>query len=166
MKVIAVTIVLALLVGFGVFLLRSKLITSNDAKVEDWPPEVIAKVNRDRAARESVKKQNPQLFAAVSNAMFLRDPIGINFETNADEYEAEAGTVIPRLETCSSSDDVVVVLHEEFVRWFGVDTAGDRSRYVELAKDIWALWQQRVPNSALQGTPASGAPELHVRPFQ
>jgi hypothetical protein len=48
--------------------------------------------------------------------MFLRDPIGINFKTNTDEYDAEAGTVIPRLEKCSSSDDVAIVVHEEFKR--------------------------------------------------
>jgi len=154
MKLLGVTIVLVLLVGLGFFFLRSRSIASNDAKAADWPPEVLAKINRGRAARESVRKQNPQFFADVSDAMFLRDPIGINFKTNTDEYDSEAGTVIPRLEKCSSSDDVVIVLHEEFGRWFGADTAGDRSRYVELAKDIWALWKQERPNSA----PASGGP--------
>lgn len=158
MELLAATIVLVLLAGLGFFLRKNRSVASNEAKVADWPPEVLARINRSRAARESVRKQNPRFFTAVSNAMFLRDPIGLNFKTNTDEYDAEAGTVIPRLEKCSSSDDVVVVLHEEFVRWFGADTAGDRRRYLELAKDIWALWQQKGPNPALQETPASGRP--------
>jgi hypothetical protein len=120
-------------------------VTQDDENPDDrdLPPEVLARVNRDRAARESVRRQDPQFFEAVSNLMFLRDPIGIKFETNTDEYDPEAGTIIPRLERCASSDDVVVVLHEEFTQWFGVETAGDRSLYVELAKDIWILWQRK-----------------------
>ena len=92
--------------------------------------------------RELVRKSDPKLFAAVSNAMFQRDPIRISFQTNTDEYDPEAGTVIPRLKDCSSSEDVATVLHQEFLRWFGVETAGDRTRYVELSKDIWALWKR------------------------
>ncbi len=76
--------------------------------------------------------------------MFRHDPIGINFGSNADEYEAEAGTVIPRLSACASVDDVANVLHEEFIRWFGADTAGDRARYAPLAQEIWRLWQAKT----------------------
>lgn len=91
-------------------------------------------------ARKSVRRQNPELFEAVSSLMFQHDAIGINFTTNTDEYEPEAGTVIPRLASCSSVDDVMTVLHEEFVRWFGSEIAGELQRYSELANDIWALW--------------------------
>ncbi len=75
--------------------------------------------------------------------MFKRDLIGINFETNTDEYDAEAGSVIPRLADCSSPEDVAAVLHEEFLAWFGSETAGTREIYADLAKDIWALTQSR-----------------------
>lgn len=75
----------------------------------DWPPEMIEKVNKDRAARDQVKKQYRDLFASVSAAMFRHDPIGINFETNTDEYDPEAGTVIPRLNACCSGEDVIDV---------------------------------------------------------
>ncbi|MBC3767461.1 hypothetical protein H8B19_16405 [Neptunicella marina] len=77
--------------------------------------------------------------------MFKHDPIGINFEDNTDEYDPEAGTVIPRLPSCKSADDVVTVLHEEFNYWFGADTAGNRSRYKELGTEIWSIWQNNEP---------------------
>lgn len=108
---------------------------------DEWPPELVAKVNRDRTAREAVQQQSPQLFAKVAEAMFRHDPIGINFETNTDEYDPEAGTVIPRLEDCSSPEDVVTVLHEEFSTWFGPDSAGHRDRYTKLGAEIWQLWR-------------------------
>jgi hypothetical protein len=142
MKVAALVIFLALVIGVGFLLLRSKSALAADTNASGLPPAVVEQLNRDRVARELVRKKDPQFFAAVSNAMFQRDPIGINFKTNTDEYDAEAGTVIPRLNECSSSDEVATVLHQEFSRWFGTDTAGDRARYVELAKDIWALWQR------------------------
>jgi hypothetical protein len=111
-----------------------------DSQGDEWPPEVIEKVNRDRAAREAVRQRHPGLFASVSGAMFRQDPIAINFGSNTDEYDPEAGTVIPRLTDCASVDDVEQVLHEEFTRWFGTDIAGDRARYASLAKEVWRLW--------------------------
>ena len=65
--------------------------------------------------------------------MFRHDPIGINFESNTDEYDAEAGTVIPRLNSCTSAHDVENILKEVFSRWFGADIAG-RAQYTDLAK--------------------------------
>lgn len=110
----------------------------SDSKSE-FPPEVLDRINRARAARSAVQAKDPAFFAAVSKAMFERDPIGINFTDNTDEYDAEAGTVIPRLASCRSSEDVAQVLLEEFRSWFGVDTAGDLSTYRALAADIWLL---------------------------
>lgn len=107
---------------------------------DDWPPEVVERVARDREARQVVRQEHPGLFAAVSEAMFRHDPVGINFGDNTDEYDAEAGTVIPRLGSCMSAGDAEIVLHEEFVQWFGADTAGERARYSALAAEVWQLW--------------------------
>ena len=119
---------------------------------DEWPPEVVEKVTRDRAAREAVRQRHPALFAAVSEAMFRHDPIGINFGNNTDEYDAEAGTVIPRLSACASAEDVEKVLKEEFSRWFGADIAG-RAQYTTLAKEVWRLWTESraEPGAAADG---------------
>lgn len=142
----------ALFTALLLFCSMAALATSPGAHAGEFSPELVKKIEKERTARDLVRKENPKLFAAVSKAMFERDPIGINFKTNTDEYDAEAGTVIPRLTICSSWQDVATVLHEEFVRWFGAETAGPRTRYVELSKDIWGLWQGVRPNPSIERT--------------
>jgi hypothetical protein len=101
---------------------------------------------RDRILREraALREQYGALFDSVSGVLFREDPIGINFETNTDEYEPEVGTILPRLGSCKAASDVTRVVHEEFVRWFGTDTAGEASRYENVAGEIWQLWSERV----------------------
>ena len=109
----------------------------------EFPPEVLERISLAHAKRSAVQAEDPIFFAAVSKAMFERDPIGINFADNTDEYDAEAGTVIPRLASCRSAEDVAQVLLEEFRSWFGVETAGDLPAYRALAADIWSLQERR-----------------------
>lgn len=150
MKIAIAIVILVVIVGIIFAMLRNKR-RGSKANADVWPPEVLAEINADRAKREQVRLQSPELFAAISVAMFRHDPMGINMETNTDEYESEAGTVIPRLPSCSSSVDVVTILHEEFSRWFGADTAGPPSKYQALAGDVWALWSERKTEPDGQG---------------
>jgi hypothetical protein len=92
--------------------------------------------------RRQVKQQYGELFTAVEALLFRTDPIGINFDDNTDEYAAETGTILPRLKKCKAPEDVMVVVHEEFVRWFGVETAGPMSKYWSIGFEIWELWKQ------------------------
>jgi hypothetical protein len=95
------------------------------------------------AERRQLKAEYGELFESITTLLFRHDPIGINFEVNPDEYQPETGTILPRLRTCESSADVLRVVHEEFSRWFGIDTAGSVERYSEIADGIWQLWQDR-----------------------
>lgn len=103
-------------------------------------------VGRSRSEREAIRARDPYLFAEVSKAMFERDPCRINFGNNTDEYDSEAGTVIPYLSSCASEEDVIAVLQHEFLSWFGLSIAGKRERHIELARDIWRIWQLRSSN--------------------
>ena len=94
------------------------------------------------AERKRLKSEYGRLYDAVSDILFRDDPIGINFETNTDEYEPEVGTILPRLKACHSVEDVQTVVHEEFVKWFYSDTAGPAERYRKVAEEIWELWQK------------------------
>jgi hypothetical protein len=94
------------------------------------------------AARRQLRAEYGKLFDSVAALLFRKDPIGINFETNTDEYEPEAETILPRLRTCQSADDVRHVVHQEFVRWFGPDTAGPQEHYAEIANEVFRLWQE------------------------
>ena len=93
--------------------------------------------------RKKLKGDYKVLFEETSAILFRHDPIGLDFETNIDEYDPEARTILPRLPSCSSAEDVTQIVHEEFVRWFDRDVAGPASQYAEPAQEIWHLWQRR-----------------------
>jgi hypothetical protein len=80
----------------------------------------------------------------VSQALFRHDPVGINFETNPDEYQTEAENNLAEAPACRSADDVLRVVHGEFVRWFDSATAGPEQHYREIAAEIWQLWQTHL----------------------
>lgn len=69
--------------------------------------------------------------------MFKYDLIGINFDDNIDEYDVEVGMVILRLVLCFLVEDVVCVLYEEFIVWFGVEIVGEVMVYYVLVNEIW-----------------------------
>jgi hypothetical protein len=85
------------------------------------------------AKNDAARQLYGALFDDVSAILYRHDPIGINFDTNTDEYDPEARTILPRLRHCTSVDEAVVIVHEEFQRWFGAQTAGPASRYQEIA---------------------------------
>ena len=95
-----------------------------------------------RAERTELRKKYDELFDQIAEILFRHDPVGINFSTNTDEYEPEVGTILPRLSVCRSALDVRGLVHEEFVRWFDVTTAGAVNGYETIANEIWAAWQR------------------------
>jgi hypothetical protein len=93
--------------------------------------------------RRQLKAEYGELFDSVAALLFRHDPVGINFGENTDEYEPEARTILPRLHGCTSVDDVLTIVHEEFVRWFDTGNAGPQERYAGIAAEVWELWQRR-----------------------
>src|SRR5262249_43519213 len=91
--------------------------------------------------RRRLRADYRHLCDEVESLLFRHDPMGINFETNTDEYDPEVGTILPRLRSCNCGEDVCRVTHEEFVRWFG-DDAGPSERYSRIGEEIWVLYQQ------------------------
>jgi hypothetical protein len=78
--------------------------------------------------RHRLRAEYGALFNSIAALLFQADPIGISFDNeNLDEYDPEVGTILPRLKDCASADDVLRVVHEEFVRWFDADNAGPAS---------------------------------------
>ena len=96
--------------------------------------------------RRRLKAEYGELFDSVAALLYRHDPVGINFEDNADEYEPEARTILPRLNNCHSPNDVLQVVHSEFVRWFDSATAGPQGHYKEIASEVWQLWQGHLAN--------------------
>ena len=94
--------------------------------------------------RRRLKAEYGVLFDSVAALLYRHDPIGINFEVSADEYEPETGTILPRLRSCCTLDDVQKVVHEEFVHWFDTPTAGPVEHYRDIASEIWQLWREHL----------------------
>lgn len=98
-----------------------------------------------RAARQSRFEQTAtqrDLVDAVSQILFRADPAGINIETNTDEYDAEAETIVIGLPNVHSPEDVKALTHETFVQWFDAQIAGPIDGYAAVASEIWNLWQR------------------------
>ena len=99
---------------------------------------------RVKAAAEERQRQlvgQEDRVVSLERLFFARDPIGINFSENADEYRPEAETITLRLPEASSETELLWIVHEEFVRWFGESTAGPINRYEGIASEIWGLLQ-------------------------
>jgi hypothetical protein len=92
--------------------------------------------------RLRAKAEYGQLFDDVAALLLRHDPININFNTNRDEYEPEVVTILPRLRSCASAEDVCRVVHEEFVGWFSAESAGPQEHYARIASEIWEHWQK------------------------
>ena len=98
-------------------------------------------MNREQiqAEKERLKTEYGDLFDSVAEILFRHDPIDLNYVDNSDEYESEARTILPRLKNCHSTDDVMTVVHEEFERWFALESVGAKERYRTIAEEIWPL---------------------------
>jgi hypothetical protein len=92
--------------------------------------------------RKQLSKDYKRLFTEVSAILFQHDPIGINFEDNTDEYDPEAGTILPRLRPDISIDDLTAIVYEEFVHWFGWENVGGREIYAAIASEILAVYRK------------------------
>ncbi|HVV17423.1 MAG TPA: hypothetical protein VHH90_09495 [Polyangia bacterium] len=93
--------------------------------------------------RAAIRRQFGNLYDFLLALLFEVDPVGINFETNADEYKPEVDTILPRLRDGQSVDDVQRIIHEEFVRWFGVESAGPAAKYLTAARRLHAELDRR-----------------------
>jgi hypothetical protein len=76
------------------------------------------------------------LYNTVTTLLFEADPMGINFGDNADEYDPETSSILPRLASAKTADDIQTIVHEEFCRWFDPEGAGSRDRYRDVSRQF------------------------------
>lgn len=74
---------------------------------------------------------------SVVDILLKHDPIGINYGMDSDEYKPEAESILSRLNLNLSVEDIQNIVYDEFVKWFNANTAGDKSLYLAIAKDIF-----------------------------
>lgn len=100
----------------------------------------LAELERLSHERHSVKVRYQTLFNEVAGILFANDPQAINYETNTDEYDPEVGTILPRLHLATNTEDVALIVHQEFVRWFGAEEVGIPADFQLTAEMIWRAW--------------------------
>lgn len=99
--------------------------------------ETIRAAKADRLRRLAGYEAVVREFEAL---LFERDPIGINFESNTDEYRAEATTIALRFLEDADVVDPGRVAYEEFARWFGEGTCEPPANYESTGAELWQLW--------------------------
>jgi len=122
---------------------------------EQWEEQKAA-ITAAKESRFAQTVTQRDLVAEVSRILFEADPIGINFELNTDEYDAEAETIVIALPHARTAVDVQAMTHEAFVQWFDAETAGRIEKYKALSAEIWKAWQRTRGQAAL-ATPATPA---------
>lgn len=118
----------------------------------DWQRQQAA-IRSSQQSRRAQTATRRDLVVEVSRILFEADPIGISFESNTDEYDSEAETIVIALPRARSADDVRSLAHETFVQWFDPRTAGPIERYAASSAEIWKAWQRH------QGHAVRPAPE-------
>lgn len=68
------------------------------------------------------------------------NPLGIADESNPDEYDLEAKTILRKLDRCGSVEDVNKIVYQDFKSWFFPDIVGEKDDYRKISEEIWALW--------------------------
>jgi hypothetical protein len=98
-----------------------------------------------RKRHDSLKAAYGDLYTEVSRLLREADPIRlIAIGAPDDEYDPEVSTILPRLREANSANDVQRIVHEEFVHWFGAETAGPASYYAGVSEDIWEAWNEHA----------------------
>lgn len=96
------------------------------------------------AHRRNLRRWNKRLNHELVCILYRNDPIGIGRKGDGppNEYEPEAGSILPRLRGVATVADLSTILREEFIRWFDADLAGPVETYLPIAEEILAAMRQ------------------------
>jgi len=102
---------------------------------------LVAEVSRRR--KLALRGYEP-VVQEIQAMLFREDPMRVAFGPD-DEYMPEAETITLWLRRAKhvDLDTVRRQVHEDFVRWFGADVAGEPARYDSIAQAVLAIWQHR-----------------------
>ena len=106
--------------------------------------KVVSKAFPDATAlrrrRAEMKRKYKRLYDDLEKLFYKHDPIGIGYV--ADEYDPEVELLLPRLTRIRDESQLADELHSVFVEMFDPQTAGPRTRYEPIARDVWRLVQK------------------------
>ena len=121
---------------------RRRVGDAAETYTEEWS-ELTERARSDMDARRAALVPLAGVVSAMSAALLEEDPIALGTTSDSDEYDSEAESIVMRLSDQShlaSEEELLQIIHEEFVRWFGSDLAGDTERYLGSAARLHRLW--------------------------
>ena len=77
---------------------------------------------------------------SITEILAKHDLMGIVYESNPDEYNLEAKTILRKLDRCNSIEETTNMIYQDFKSWFAPVDIGEKSRYKKLSEEIWNLW--------------------------
>lgn len=96
----------------------------------------------ERVTDHSIKQA--QIAAKVNALLFDADPMRLNFGDNTDEYQIEADQITIMLNTASSADEVITIIHQVFCAFFWEDLVPTKPFFANVAISIWDTYQQHT----------------------
>jgi len=98
-------------------------------------------LDSEAAGREALREEYGPLLGDITRILQEEDPKGLADVDPivANEYEGEAGSILARLDSCTSPNDVQQVMFEEFCRWFNGE-GGGFDWYRRAAERGWEVW--------------------------
>ena len=119
-------------------------INSDEVK-ENWSSVTITWKSREEIIQD-LRARYATAYDSLVELMAQEDPIAlIRAGSPKDEYSPEVRTILPKLETCSTVEDVLNLVHKEFCEWFEPSIAGPRLHYHRIATRIFNEYPQLFP---------------------
>ena len=110
---------------------------NNNKSVSNLSSSTKFNINTD-----SVKTLYGDKFLKLRSIVNKYDPVGlISSGAPQDEYEPEVTTIITKLNSNLSENEVYDLVFNEFDFWFGGSTTGPKSSYKSLSKDVYLFAQ-------------------------
>jgi hypothetical protein len=101
------------------------------------PPAPLSPLQRYQSTTDTA------LSTEVLDLLIDADPIGLIAQgAPRDEYLPEARTIAARSTTARTCAELLTIIHDEFIYWFG-DQAGLTEHYRLLAATLWQRIQAR-----------------------
>ena len=87
---------------------------------------------------DSMQSRNSQIDVLIKHAIDRADPIRLlAIGAPDDEYEPEIRDITARVGECVNAEEMRLLLHEVFTKWFDTRIAGPQELYRAPAEVIW-----------------------------
>src|SRR5919205_4467348 len=96
----------------------------------------------DRLKRRMLQKEHGIIYRAISDILFLQNPMELDGKRNTGDYNPEVDVLVSRIRDLENVDALQDLLFEVFRTDFGEENCGSRERYGIAAAEIWKAYER------------------------